>query len=68
MLAVGIDPPAHRIAVLECVAVAGGDALAEAAVLLEPQHRRAGRAGDVRGCVRRPVVDDQHVGVGQLGS
>ena len=66
MLAVGVDAAAVRVAVLERVAVTGGDAEPEAEVRAERVHLGAVLAGDVGRAVGRTVVDDEDVGVRQL--
>ena len=67
VLAVGIDAAAVRIAVLERVPVPGGDPEAQPEVGAQRVHLGAVLARDVGGVVGRAVVDDEHVGVRQLG-
>jgi hypothetical protein len=66
MLSVGIDAAAVGIAVLERPRVAGGDPRLQTAVLAERQHLGAVGARDLGGAVGGAVVDDEHVGLGQL--
>ena len=68
MLAIGIDPAAEGIAVLERPGVAGRDTGLETAVLAERQHLGTVLARDARGPVGRSVVDDEDVGVWQLAT
>src|SRR5438445_13460790 len=66
MLAVGVDAAAVGIAVLQRVAVTGGDAEAQAEVLPERVHICTARSGDVSGAIGRSVVDHENVRVRQL--
>jgi hypothetical protein len=52
--------------VFEGVRVAGGDPGAQAAVRAERQHLGPSPARDCRRSVRGAVVDDQHVGFGNV--
>ena len=63
MLTVGVDAAAVRVAVLERVAVPGGDPEAQAEIGAERVHLGAVLARDVGGAVGRAVVDDEHVRV-----
>ncbi len=66
MLPVGVHPPAVRVVVLERPPIAGGDAEPQAQVRPERVNLGAVLARDLGRAIRRPVVDDEHVGVGKL--
>ena len=66
MLSVSVHTHAEGIPVFERVAVAGGDTGREASVHAERHDPRAVLSCDIRRSVRRPVVDDEHIGVRQL--
>ena len=68
MLPVGVHAAREVVVVLVGVAVPGGDALPQAAVLAERQHLGATVASNGGGAVGRAVVDDEHVDSGQLGA
>src|SRR5436190_9731475 len=67
MLPVRVDAAAESVAVIERPPIARRDADRQAAVRAERHHLGAVLARDSGGPVRRAVVDDHHVGVGQLG-
>ena len=66
MLAVGIDAPAERIAVIRGVLPTGRDPGRKAAVRAERDHLGPALAGDLGRAIGRAVVDDEHVGLRKL--
>ena len=66
VLPVRVDAAAECIVAVARVAVTRGDRRLQTAVLAEQEHVGTRRARDVRSAVGRPVVDDEHVDVGEL--